>query len=429
MTRKSEGLTRRELLASGAALAAGAAAAPYMLTGRALGAESQPAASERTVLGFIGAGIRGGQLLDDFKKLPEVQVAAVAEVYALNRDKFIAKAGAGCKGYNDYRDLLARPDIDGVVIATPEHWHALNAIHACRAGKDVYCEKPLSHSIHEARQMADAARRYGTVFQTGSQQRSDDRFRRAAEYVLSGRIGKLEWVRTELPVGKTCGWDPDEPVPAGLDWELWLGPAPFAKFNPRRFLYDFRFFYDYAGGQMTNWGQHHNDIAQWAIGASYSGPVKTEPLAADFPTDGLFETAISCRVKHTYASGVVLFTSCNGGNDIHLQGSEGWIKVNRSRIQASAPAIIDEPLGIKDVHLRQSPGHAKDWLECMRTRRSPIADAEVGCRSATVCHLGNIAIRTGKTVAWDPAKEVVTNDDSLNRWLSRPYRSPWKLWG
>jgi len=343
-----------------------------------------------------------------------------------HRKAAVSIVGNGCTGYHDFHELLARRDIDAVVIATPDHWHALAAIHACEAGKDVYCEKPLSHTIREARRMVEAARRNGCVFQVGSQQRSSPEFRKACEYVLSGRIGKLQWIRASFGGGPTCGWEPNSQPPTGLDWNMWLGPAPWAEYNRRRCHWDFRWYYDYSGGQMTDWGAHHNDIAQWGNGTSHTGPIKIEPIAVTFPTDGWFETATTWHVRSTYANGVTLHT-VSGPHGIHFQGTDGWVWVKRGDFKASDPEIDNTPLAAGEVHLYQSPGHQRNWLDCIRTRKRPIADVEIGCRSVTICHLGNIALRTGKTVEWDPDNEVITNDPSLNTWLSRPYRAPWTI--
>ena len=423
---RSRSITRRRFLGQGATLAGTTLAAPYMLTSQALGAPGVPAASNRLTLGFIGVGGMGSGHLGFYVDHTDAQILAVADVNAKHRNRGIARAGNDAKPYNDYRELLARPDIDAVVIATPDHWHCKTAVDACRAGKDVYCEKPLSLTIHEAREMVKAARRNGTVFQTGSQQRSDPKFRQACEVVRSGRIGKLQRGRAAIGRSPTCPHQKTEPVPDWLDWNFWLGPAPWAEYSPKRGSPDFRWIYDYSGGKMTDWGAHHNDIAQWGIGASHTGPVRTQPISVTFPKKGLFNTAVTFELKHTYANGVVLTTSSEG-NDVHFQGTDGWVKVNRSRIEASDPDILREPLTAGDVHLYKSPGHGQDWMACIKTRKRPICDVEIGCRSATVCHLGNIALRTGKTIEWDPDKETVTNDPSLNRWLARPYRAPWRI--
>jgi predicted dehydrogenase len=246
------------------------------------------------------------------------------------------------------------------------------------------------------------------------------------ELVRNGRIGRVQWVRSAIDGGPVCGWVPNEPPPEGLDWDFWLGPALEVPYNPKRFFGNFRWFYEYSGGKMTDWGAHHNDIGQWALGMDHSGPVKVEPLSAGFPTDGLFDTAVTFNVKHTYANGAVMYTTSEG-NGVHFQGTDGWIKVNRGRFEASHPEIEKEPFGAPDFRLPKTAGHHQNWLECIRTRRRPVADVEIGCRTVTTCHLGTIAIRTGKTILWDPAREQVTNDPSLNRWLHKPYRAPWRV--
>jgi len=261
----------------------------------------------------------------------------------------------------------------------------------------------------------------------GSQQRSEEGFRKACEYVQNGRIGKLLWASAGIGGGPTCGWDPNEPPPPGLDWNFWLGPAPYVDYTPKRCLYEFRWFYEYSGGKMTDWGAHHNDIAQWGIGASLSGPIKSEPISATFPTEGLFDTATSFLIKHTYENGVYLMTGSDVKHGAFFQGTDGWVHVDRGFLEVSDPDIMKDPLGAGEIHLYKSPGHHRDWLDCIKTRRKPICDVEIGCRSVTVCHLGNIAIRSGKTIHWDPVKEDITNDDGLRRWLSKPYRDPWKI--
>lgn len=432
MRSSSRRISRRRLLRCGLGGLAGTVAAPYVLTSGALGSATRPAAGDRLALGFIGVGGMGRGHLGWFLKRPEVEVLAVADVYGQSRDAAIrmvreARDGTTCDAYRDYRELLARRDIDAVLIATPDHWHAMTAIHACEAGKDVYCEKPLSLTVREARRMVEAARRCGTVFQTGSQQRSSENFRQACEWVLSGRIGRLEWVRAFIGGGPTCGFDPVVEPPDDLDWNFWLGPAPWADYTPKRCHYTFRWIYDYSGGKMTDWGAHHNDIAQWGIGASLSGPIRTEPVFAEFPTEGLFDTATRFEVRHTYANGVELYTCSHGPNGVHFQGSDGWIKVGRGWLETSDPEIRTEPLAAGEVHLYDSPGHHEDWMNCIRTRRRPICDVEIGCRSVTVCHLGTIAIRTGRKIEWDPNEERIVNDPGLERWLDKPYRGPWQV--
>jgi predicted dehydrogenase len=425
--------TRRQILKNSAGLAAGAFAAPYMLTSQAPGAKQKPSAGQKLTLGLIGVGWIGGHHLKTIVNNKAFKILGISDVDQKHLDWAVNLAGDDCKGYHDYRDLLARDDIDAMIIATPDHWHARMTIDACRAGKDVYCEKPLSLTIQEAKEMVHAVRSNGIVFQTGSMQRSWDCFRQACEWVRSGRIGKLKWVKACIGGGPTCGWATPQPVPDHLDWDRWLGPAPWAEYHPDRCHKQFRWLYDYSGGIMTDWGAHHNDIAQWGMGTDHTGPIKTEPLEYTFPTHGLWDTITSFKIKHTYANGIPLYTVSHADfRGTHFEGTEGWVQVNRSGYKVSDPDIAKEPLGPNDVHLTRSPGfafhgHYMNWLECIKTRKRPICDVEIGANTAIISHLGNIAARTGKTVEWDPQQQVITNDPSLNRWTDKPYRSPWRL--
>jgi len=377
-------------------------------------------------MGVIGVGGRGSSHLEALLARRDVAVLAVADIDRGRREAAAARAGGGCASYNDYRELLARPDVDAVVIATPDHWHALNGIDACEAGKDVYCEKPLSLTIREGRAMVKAARRTAAVFQVGSQQRSERRFRRACELVLGGRIGKLERIVARVGEGPVGRWQPKQEPPPGLDWDFFVGPAAWADYAPNRCFDTFRWFYDYAGGMVTDWGAHHNDIAQWGNGTSFTGPVKVEPISVEFPAKGPYETAVRFETRATYANGVVL-TTTSAGNDVEFHGTDGWVKVNRDRLETSRPEMAKDPPGTGDVRLAESPGHLTDWIECIRIRRRPLCDVEIGHRSVTVCHLANIALRSGRAVQWDPEREEIINDPGLSRWLSRPYRAPWRL--
>jgi predicted dehydrogenase len=353
-----------------------------------------------------------------------VEYAAVCDVYATNRDRARGMHGASCETYNDFRELLDRKDIDAVNVATPDHWHALIAIAACRAGKDVYCQKPLALTIEEGRAMVMAARRYERVFQTGSQQRSDDKFRHACELVRNGRIGKLERIRTAVGANKV-GWEPDsDPLP-GLDWNMYLGPAKWVPFNKLRFIWDFRWFYDYSGGNLTDWGAHHNDIAQWALGMDGAGPVEIDGKGT-FPASGLFDTPATFEASYRYASGVKL-TCSSDGNGCWFYGTEGEIYVNRGQLTSKPEEIIARPTAADEVRLYASDNHYQDFLDCVRSRKQPICDVEIGHRSVTVCHLGNISIRLGRPLRWDPAAERIVGDEEASRWLSRPMRAPWHL--
>jgi predicted dehydrogenase len=327
--------------------------------------------------------------------------------------------------------LLDRKDIDAVVISTPDHWHALMTTDACRAGKDVYCEKPLTLFIAEGRKMVEVARQTGRIVQTGSQQRSDSRFRQAAELVRNGAIGKVEQVMVGIPKPNHAAKSlPDSDPPSELNYNLWLGPAPERPYNVNRVHYNFRFFWDYSGGQMTNFGAHHIDIAQWALGMDSSGPIAAEGTAT-YPEDKrLCEVTQTCRVTLTYANGTKVVVG-QEQKDIPegctFVGEKGRLFVDRKQITASVPAILKTELGADAVRLYVSTSHPQNWLDCIKSRQSPVADVEIGHRTATACHLANIAVRLGRRIQWDPAAEQMIGDAEAAAMTVRPYRAPWKL--
>jgi predicted dehydrogenase len=296
---------------------------------------------------------------------------------------------------------------------------------ACAAGKDVYCEKPLTLVIDEGRKMVRAARRYNRIVQTGSQQRSDDRFRLACELVRNGRLGKIKNIEVGLP---GPNWTPppvpDGPPPAELDYDFWLGPAPYRPYNPKRVHYLFRFFWNYSGGQMTNFGAHHLDIVQWALGMDNSGPVSAEATAT-FQKDGWYETPEKFDVTYTYADGTPVHCGTGYRGGITFVGERGTIWVNRGKLEGPKDLLASTFSGT-DTRLYVSADHYENWLECLRTRKLPICDVEIGHRSATVCHLGNIAVRTGRKVRWDPEAERVVGDREQARMTHYDYRAPWK---
>ncbi len=419
-------ISRRQLLKRVPAAGAGLGALIGLKVPLWAAEPSRPAPpSESIVLGFIGVGGMGSGHLGAFLGRNDVRIAAVCDVDENHRNAARARVGGDCAAYNDLRELLDRKDIDAVVIATPDHWHALATIYACQAGKDVYCEKPFSLTIEDGRAMVNAVRRYGRVFQTGSQQRSEAGFRIACEAVRHGRIGKLHTVRTGIGGNPTCGWEPDSDPPPGLDWNLWLGPAPWRPYNKRRCHFDFRWYWDTGGGMMCDWGHHHNDIAQWGIGADGSGPVEITGWGI-FPTEGLFECPTQFEATYRYPNGITLICATRS-HGVRFEGSDGWVHVDRGFLEASDPEIIEDYLRPGEQPLPRSVGHHQDWLDCIKSRKRPICDAEIGHRSVTVCHLGNIAIRTGRKLVWDPVAERITNDEALNRWLGKPYRPPWHL--
>lgn len=426
---RSPSLSRRQFLQTAGLTTSGLLAAP-------LRAAPKPAASDRLTLGFIGVGTRARQLLPGFLGDAAVQVVAVCDVVAARRDdarKMVEnrygrdKKGTykGCKAYNDFRDLLARTDIDAVVIATPDHWHAIPCVLAARARKHIYCEKPLTLAIAQGRAIVEAVKRHRVVFLTGSQQRSEygGDFRRAAELVRSGRIGKVKTIRIGVG-GPAVPCDlPTQPVPEGTDWNLWLGPAPERGYNEvlcpkgiHRHFPAWRNYREYAGGALADMGAHHFDIAQWALGMDDSGPVKVEPPRDRKATSGL---------TFTYANGVVMIHG--GPSGCTFEGTDGTIYVDRGTLRSTPSDIVKTPLGAKDVHLYHATNHRKNWLECIRSGKKTIVPAEVGHRSATICHLANIGYQLGHPLRWDPVKERFVDDSEANKLVDRPLRAPWKL--
>ena len=444
----TEGITRRSFIKEAAGAAIGVITCPYIVSSPVLG-KGEPAmtslraANDRITMGAIGV---GGQGTYDMKSLmadARVQVVAVCDPLAANRQrakKIVEehyskdKQWTGCKDYSDFRELLARDDIDAVNIGTPDHWHAITAIQAAIAGKDIYCQKPLTLTIEQGKKMVEAVRRYGTVFQTGTQQRSEERFRRACELVRNGRLGKLHTIEVEIPGSMSLDGFYFEPVPEGLDYDLWLGPAPMAPYSPKRVdAFGWRWISDYAGGCVTDWGAHHIDIAQWAMGTTHTGPVEVQGEAA-FPKDGLFDTAVHWRFECDYANGVKVicfakneFVPGQYPNGIKFIGERGWLYVNRGQLDAEPKTILQEEIGTNEIRLYKSDNHYTNFIDCVITRQPPAAPVEEAHRSVSVCHLANIAMRLGRKIKWDPEKEIIVNDEQANRMLSRPMRSPWRL--
>ncbi|MBX9580705.1 MAG: Gfo/Idh/MocA family oxidoreductase [Gemmataceae bacterium] len=418
------------------------AAAPLAIPRSALGDDKKDAASGRLGLGFVGMGTMARGHLNHFLGQKDVQVLAVCDTDQMRREaakktveaKYAeaAKSGAykGCAAYLDFRELLARPDIDAVVIATPDHWHAIPCLEAIKAKKDIYCEKPLTLTILEAKRLVDAVRKCDRVFQTGSQQRSDREFRTACELVRSGRIGKLEAVYVNVGgPSRPCDLPEEKPDP-GCDWDRWLGPAPVRPYNavlsPRgvhQHFPDWRQYREYSGGMMTDWGAHHFDIAQWGLGMDESGPVEVVP-----PKD----PKAGKGVKYLYANGVPVIHADESApgkkvRGVTFVGSGGKIMVDRGYLASEPDGIVKETVAEKD-RLYTSPGHQRDWLNCIKSRKRPICDVEVGARSVTVCHLGNIAYWTGQGFKWDPkAWQFVDAPAEVTKWLDRERRDPWQL--
>jgi len=424
-TVKAKRTSRREFLKSSAVAAGAVWAWPTIVPSSVFGAN---APSNRITIGSIGLGGQGTGNMRGFNSKSDSEVIALCDVDADHLAKARQIIGLDTKScYKDFRELLARQDIDAVVVSTPDHWHVPISIAAVRAGKDLYCEKPLTLTIAEGRALADEVKRYGRILQTGSQQRSSDNFRFACELVRNGRIGKIHSVRVGIPGNnKTCEptWTP-EPVPEGFDYDLWLGPAPWAPYTRKRCHYEFRFILDYSGGQPTNWGGHHLDIAQWGLGMDESGPVEIVGKG-EFPTTGLFTVATKVYFEATYANGVKLICQ-TGGSNIRFEGADGWVDVKRNGLKTEPESLKKETIGSNEIHLYKSRNHMQNFLDCIKSRKDPICTAEIGHRSSTLCHLCNIAMLLGRKLKWDPVKERFINDASANNMLARAMRAPWRL--
>ena len=442
--KKTHTVTRRKFLRSSASLAGAALLGPTVVPASVFGAD---APSERITVGAIGVGRMGNGDLGEALGLKQVQVVAVCDVDS-NRltaakervEKHYAsrnQAGGykGCAAYGDFRELIARDDIDAVQIATPDHWHAIPAIEAAKTGKNIFMQKPMSLTIHEGRVVSNTVRRYGRIFQIGSQQRSDSRFRQACELVRNGRIGELKTVKVGFGTDPGTTPTPPMPVPDALNYDLWLGPAPWAPYTENRVHpqkgYDrpgWLRIADYGAGMITGWGSHHNDIAQWGMGTEYTGPVEIE-AEAQFPKDGLWDVHGEFSITYKYANGVVVNCGDEGRNKqgILFEGTKGWVYVTRGAIDANPKSLLTSAIKPNEIHLYESTGHKDNFYECVKSRKETIAPAEIAHRSCTVCLLGDIAMQFGRKLKWDPQLERFVNDADADKSLSKPMRSPWRL--
>jgi len=430
---------RREFLKTAPLALAGAAAFPSIVNASALGRAGAVAPSDRIVMAGIGFGMQGPSNMGSFLGKNEVQWVAVCDLddVPLQKAQETVNANYGnkdCVTYKDYRELFARGDLDAVSIAIPDHWHAIVSIAAVRAGLDVYGEKPFTHSLREGRALCEAVKRYGRVWQTGSWQRSEDNFHRAAELVRNGRIGKIQRVEVGLPSGftdfaKTFGQEKIEAPPSGFDYDTWLGPAPWTPYCTARVHMNWRWNMDYGGGQLMDWVGHHLDIAHWALGLERTGPVEVKGKG-EFPTTGIYNGATRYWVETTYADGTPMVLA-GGYPEIQSGtkwiGEHGWVWVDRGGLESQPAHLVNEVVGPNEIRLSRSRDHWQDFLDSVRSRALTIAPAEVAHRSASVGHLGVIAIETGRTIKWDPAAEAIIGDPAAERLLSRSYRKPYQL--
>jgi len=441
MSSSSFTISRRRFLKSSVAIAAGSEVPAWFLQkSRSQAAPARPlSANDKPHIALIGCGGQGRY--DATLAAKFATVVAVCDVDAKHSEAAYKQFG-GAKVYKDFRKLLERDDIHAIINGTPDHWHTLINVAAMRAGKDVYSEKPLTLTIDEGKRLVAAARETRRILQTGSQQRSDSRFRPACELVRNTRLGRLKHIITSLPAGPRKGPFSPAPPPPELDWDFWQGQTPSVPYVRERCHGSFRYWWEYSGGTMTDWGAHHNDIALWGLGLERSGPATVEgkPLVEMIP--GGVTASAEYRVEYSSANGVAhscQSTSSNGPDGsprgtprpgemphgVRFEGTDGWLFVTRGKIEASKPDLLTEPLGANSVRLYVSDNHMGNFFDCIRSRKPPICDPEIGHRSVSVCHLGVIAIRLGRKLHWDPEREQFDKDPEANRWLAREQRKPW----
>ncbi|MHC5002502.1 MAG: Gfo/Idh/MocA family protein [Planctomycetota bacterium] len=436
-------LTRR----SAVKVAAAAVAAPWIVPSRVLGARA-PSSTLR--IGCIGTGRRGRQVMRDFvhNGLSEATPARIAAVCDVDGQR-VADAVRGIATWHeergseppgdigthaDFRELLARDDLDAVLITTPEHWHALQAAAAARAGKHVYVEKPMTYSLEEGRRLVEVVREAGVVLQVGSQQRSDRNFHRACEAVRNGRLGRLRTIRVQLPRDQGVGLDRPADPPAKLDYDMWMGPTALRPYTEHRVHPESGYgrpgwlqIERYCLGMITGWGSHMNDIAQWGHGGDAdSGPVEIEARGS-FPSRGLFDVHTDYRAEARYADGVALVQQTGNPAGVRFEGDDGWIWVQRGRLESSTPEVLEPVTESGAVRLYRSTNHTANFLQCAREGTEPVCPVEVGHRSQSVCMLTHIAMKLARPLRWDPGAERFVDDDEANAMLDHPHRAPWEM--
>jgi predicted dehydrogenase len=457
--------TRRGFLKKSALLGPAALGVPWLAPASVFG---RFAPSNRIHVGFIGNGNQSTLDLPAFLEQPDAQVLAVCDVNTashgyLTAEQYLGRKPAqekvnahyaqtatsgqyrGCDAYRDFREVLARRDIDAVAIVVPDHWHALIAVMAAQSGKDIYCEKPMSLTVRQGRAMIEAVRKHKRIFQTGSQFRSSPANRLGCELVRNGRIGQLQRIVTFIAKQNAedpgPGWKP-MPVPEGFDYDLWLGPAPVAPYHSGRCLYRFRFNLDYSGGQTTNFGCHGNDIAQWGGGNDHTVPIEYEDLGSEWPKPGgLYNTATKVHFRARYASGLELICKTAEPHfGCRFEGTEGSVQFDFQGLHTQPESLKSTVIGANEFRLPVSnphrkvdsmkfyiPDHVRNFLEAVRSRQDPIEPVELGHRTATLCHLGNIAMRLKRPIRFDPDKETIPGDGEANQMLGRPMRGPWHV--
>lgn len=434
MSSKKQSITRKEFLKK-SGLGIGAFT---IVPAHVLGGKSHIAPSDMITMGFIGCGKQSPGLSTDIMNVPGVRMIAASDVDSVKMTKFQehvsrfyqdqgeSYSSSICKGYHDYEDLLAQDEIDAVVICTPDHWHANQAIHALKAGKDVYCEKPLSHTVEEGRAMVAATRKNDRIFQTGSMQRSWSDFRQACELVRGGYLGEITSVKVNVG-GPSRPYNLDEePMRPELNWDKWIGPAFYQYYNsilaPAYPLVNWprwRSFSEFGGGGVTDWGAHMFDIVQWALGMDDTGPVEFHPPKLKSQDRGF---------NFKYANGVhVTHIDFGRGNAVEFTGTEGTLTVSREFLETSIPMLHNREFSEEERQLKWTTNHYQDFVDCIKTREKPVADVEIGHRTATICNIGNITYQLGRSLEWDPNAERFLNDDYANSKLGKQYRKGFEL--
>lgn len=440
-----QSIDRRNFIRKSAGGVLAAAAAPTIIPGTALGKNGRPAPSGRVAVGCIGVGPRGTSVMNGLMREEDCQVVAVCDVKSnvlQDRQQRVNKryGDNGCKTYRDFRELVARDDIDAVLCATCDHWHVLTSLAAVRSGKDVYMEKPMGLTVEQDQTMRKACHENKRIFQFGTQQRSDAKFRRACELVLNGKIGELKEINVWSP-GSGQGGDPTPvPVPEWLDYEMWLGPAPFKPYTKNRCSNALWWFIsDYALGFIAGWGIHPMDIALWGAKNKFTGPWTIEGTGT-FPTKGVADTAMNWKITITLGSGVKInFTDSRfpeewktrygqtTGHGTAFEGTEGWVHVDRSRIQANPKSLLDTKPGPNEIRLEESRGHQRNFLDHVKSRKPALSHIDDAVQGDILCHVSDIAIRMEQKLTWDPKKECFLGNDEANKRLHRPMRKPWHL--
>jgi myo-inositol 2-dehydrogenase / D-chiro-inositol 1-dehydrogenase len=438
-------ITRRSFLKAAATTAAAAATAPAIVPSCVMG---EQAPSNTLLFGCIGMGRQGrGDMQELIYRGLEVGARVVAvcdvdrhraedgqwlaeKIYAVEENRTTYR---GVEIYSDFRKLLERKDLDGVLIVTPDHWHAVHAVAAANAGKDIYLEKPMTYTLGEGQALVKAVRKNKRILQVGSQQRSSVYFLKACELVRNNRIGKLHTIKVWLPEDQGAGDPTPMPVPKNLDYDMWLGPAAEAPFSEDRVHPQSNFsrpgwlqIEGHCLGMITGWGSHMNDIAQWGNGTEHSGVIEIE-AKAEFPDRGLFNVHTTYSSEAIYKNNVKLIQETGSPAGVRFEGDKGWIFVQRGEIQASDRAILREKIGPEETQLYKSTNHMKNFLECMKTRKDPIAPVEIGHRSNSLCVITHIAMKMGRKLLWDPETERFTNNDEANRMLDYSHREPWTV--